>query len=200
MRVLRFSLALILLASLTGCLSSVSGASGPPEKVAARTDVEYDDFDNVLHLRGPWFHRGLGVTYQIRATMSKTDGSAIYSVYVEDEWFVNNRGGHDEDGKNPGHGFAGNARNFYTARDPGGQRFEVLSSGTRFDGCRDVFCYYEEDFAILLPDGYLEAVGGEGLRLRASSEAKIYIDLKIPSDYIAGILMRVAEERAKLAR
>lgn len=189
------ALALALLAA--GCLAG-NYNNKPATEVAANVAAEYDDFDRIVKLRAPWLHKGTGVSYQLRSSLDAVAGDVIYLAYVEYEFFISNRGGYGESS----FGSASEAafRNFYTARDPAGNRFEVVEGPKSFDGCREVFCYYEEEFGIVIPEAYFEAARGNELRLRASSRAGVYIDIAFSPSYLEGMRIKVEAERGANTR
>lgn len=182
---------------LAGCLAA-NYNNKPATEVAQNVSAEYDDFDRIVKLRAPWLHKGTGVSYQLRSSLDAVAGDAIYLAYVEYEFFISNRGGYG--GSSFGSASEAAFKNFYTARDPAGNRFEVVEGPKSFDGCREVFCYYEEEFGIVIPEEYFEAVRGKEMRFRASSRAGVYIDIAFSPGYLEGVRLRVDEERGTKTR
>ena len=197
MPLLKIFLVLPVVLALAGCFIGSDYANTPPEKLAAKISVKDDVLDDVLRFKAPILFRGLSDSYRIRTTMDKQNGEAVHVIFVEDEFFTANRSGNNYE--YPG-GSASDAafRNYTVARDAGGNLFDIVSGAKSFDGCSSSFCYYEEDFGIIIPDEYLESVAESGLLLRASSEAGVYMDFEISPNYIAGVLLRLQQERAKL--
>lgn len=165
---------------------------------AAKIKSRADKFDGKLHLSAPWKHKVFGGSFQLRARFNPKDGSAVYFVFVENEFFESNRGGYTgtpQGGANP-HAF----RNYNQAVDRDGQAFEVLPGAKSFDGCNPSFCYYQEQFAIVVPEAYLQQAAGGAVALRALSEARVAFTIEVPPDHVQSLTARVAQERAKTGR
>ena len=184
--------------ALSGCLTT-NYANKTPVEIAEKISVHEDTFDNVLRLRAPMLYSGFSVSYQLRTTIDKETGAAVHIVFVEDDYFKSNSGSF-EDRHYSAHGSETAFRNFFTARDSNGTRFRVTSGTKSFEGCKERVCFYEEKFAIVIPDKYLVSLSGKPMALRVSSKSGVYIDLSFPASYVQAVLIKTENERNLLSR
>ena len=165
---------------------------------AAKIKSSTDRFNGVIQLTAPCKQRFFGGSYQLRARVNPKTGAAEYVVFVRNEFFESNRGssfGAPQGGPN-----RAAYRHFYLAVDPDDREFEVLEGAQSFEGCNTSFCYYEEDFAVELPEDYLAVFAATNMKLRAISRARIAFDMEIPADHVASLLAQVAAVRAATGR
>jgi len=188
---------LVLFLSLFLILPDTPGmAEMPAEKVAKKTRVQLDKADNMLDLTGPKIKGLKHDPYYVRTIADpELDVLTVHYLIVEYEFIKANPG------RKSGYVMSGRDayKNFYTAVDDEGNSFKLKVNYRDFDGCNKSVCSFDEYFRITIPHIYFQSHVTSGIRLRARSEAGVYIDLYLYPVYVEGMLQRLEKERAKIS-
>lgn len=182
-------IAISLCVLLVGCLNLPQTVSGTPGEIAARFQTRVDPFDGMTVFSGPSIRKLPSTEFWLEGTRMP-DNSTSARLRVKTRYF------HaapitPENQRNLVVDIA-RFNNFNQARDNHGNRFEVQQLKQQFDGCSQSFCYYREEFAILLPEGYLGEQRGVDMTIRATSTSGVYSDLPIPTNYVQAMLISLA--------